>query len=350
LRVKTAMLGIAIISAADGGIYVGDTYGSGLHIGLAYHGVYVERAEADGVYVERAGWPSTTNSSTSENGFEVAGAEGDGLYVGRADQSGVYVHSAADDGVYVKSAGSPSTTIPSDRKNGFEVAGAQWYGLYVGRGDVDGVHIDSAGLTGVYVRSAGERGVTVNSAGIDGVVVNSAGRYAGNFNGNVRVTGSLSKGGGSFEIDHPLDPENKTLRHSFVESPDMMNVYNGNVTTDEEGYATVRLPDYFEALNTDYRYQLTAIGVFAQAIVAQEVADNQFVIRTDQPNVKVSWQVTGIRRDPWAEANRVVVEEDKPPEEQGTYLHPGAYGLPETRGLAYREALEQGIEPPQEAE
>ncbi|MBN1139554.1 MAG: hypothetical protein JXM73_23460 [Anaerolineae bacterium] len=105
----------------------------------------------------------------------------------------------------------------------------------------------------------------------------------------------------------------------------MMNVYNGNVTTDAEGFATVTLPDYFEALNRDYRYQLTVIGTFAQAIIAQEIEANRFVIQTDQPGVKVSWQVTGVRQDPYAEANRIVVEEDKPPKERGTYLHPEAY-------------------------
>jgi hypothetical protein len=262
---------------------------------------------------------------------------------------GVYVGQAGDDGVYVGRAGTPRAQNSSSYKNGFEVAGAQGHGLYVGRADLDGVYVRSAGDDGVQVRSAGRNGVVVWDAAQTGVWVNSAGSWAGYFSGNVRVTGSLSKGGGSFQIDHPLDPENQYLSHSFVESPDMMNVYNGNVTTDEEGYATVPLPDYFEALNRDYRYQLTAIGVFAQAIVAQEVADNQFVIQTDQPNVKVSWQVTGIRQDPWAEANRIVVEEEKPPEERGTYLHPEAYGQPETRGLAYREALERGAETPQEA-
>ncbi|HZU27273.1 MAG TPA: hypothetical protein VFA04_17230, partial [Bryobacteraceae bacterium] len=122
----------------------------------------------------------------------------------------------------------------------------------------------------------------------------------------------LSKGGGSFRIDHPLDPENKYLYHSFVESPDMMNVYNGNVITDRKGYATVTLPDYFEALNRDYRYQLTVIGVFAQAIVARKIEKNRFVIRTDKPDVEVSWQVTGIRHDAWANEHRIPVEEAKP--------------------------------------
>jgi hypothetical protein len=115
----------------------------------------------------------------------------------------------------------------------------------------------------------------------------------------------------------------------------MMNVYNGNVTTDANGEAIISLPDYFAALNRDFRYQLTVIGIFAQAIVAEEIQGNQFVIRTDQPRVKVSWQVTGIRQDAWAEEHRIVVEEDKPAEEHGFYLHPKLFGQPEERGIMW---------------
>jgi len=107
-----------------------------------------------------------------------------------------------------------------------------------------------------------------------------------------------------------------------------MNVYNGNVTTDAGGEAIVTLPDYFEALNKDFRYQLTVIGQFAQAIVAEKVQNNRFVIRTDQPGAEVSWQVTGIRRDAWARGNPIPVEEVKPVEARGYYLHPEAFGLP----------------------
>jgi hypothetical protein len=146
--------------------------------------------------------------------------------------------------------------------------------------------------------------------------------------GNVAITGNLSKASGTFKIDHPLDPENKFLYHSFVESPEMMNVYNGNTETDSEGNSTITLPTYFEALNKDFRYQLTVIGQFAQAIVMKEINDNKFVIKTDKPNVKVSWQVTGVRKDPFAEKNRVVPEVDKAADEKGKYLHPEAYGLP----------------------
>lgn len=143
-------------------------------------------------------------------------------------------------------------------------------------------------------------------------------------NGNVSITGSIAKGSGTFKIDHPQDPENKYLIHSFVESPEMMNVYSGNITTDANGYATVKLPSYFEAANKDFRYQLTVMGSFAQAIIKEKISNNSFVIQTNNPNVEVSWSVTGVRADKFADANRVVPELEK--ELKGTYLHPELYG------------------------
>jgi hypothetical protein len=154
-------------------------------------------------------------------------------------------------------------------------------------------------------------------------------------NGNVNIPGTLSKGSGSFKIDHPLDPANKYLYHSFVESPDMMNVYNGNVVTDQRGMATVTLPNYFEALNQDFRYQLTVIGQFSQAIVAKEIRSNRFTIKTSKPGVKVSWQVTGIRHDAYADAHRIEVEVEKPRQEQGRYLHPDLFGAPAEQAIGY---------------
>jgi hypothetical protein len=151
--------------------------------------------------------------------------------------------------------------------------------------------------------------------------------------GDLWIEGTLTKGAGGFKIDHPLDPENRYLYHSFVESPDMMNVYNGNAILDADGEAWVELPDWFEALNEEFRYQLTCIGGYAPVYIAQEVEDNRFQIAGGTPGLKVSWQVTGIRHDAYAEANRLPVEEDKPSQEQGAYLHPAAYGLPESAGI-----------------
>ncbi|MFD9000622.1 hypothetical protein ACFV0T_06515 [Streptomyces sp. NPDC059582] len=159
--------------------------------------------------------------------------------------------------------------------------------------------------------------------------------YAGWFSGKVHVRDSLTKGSGGFKIDHPLDPENKYLVHSFVESPDMLNVYSGNVETDGNGEAVVILPGYFEALNQDFTYQLTGVGQFAQAIIAEEIRDNRFSIKTDKPNVKVSWQVTGVRQDPYAARNRITPEEEKLEGERGLYLHPEAYGQSRSRDITF---------------
>jgi hypothetical protein len=146
------------------------------------------------------------------------------------------------------------------------------------------------------------------------------------FRGDLNVGGTLSKGGGSFKIDHPLAPTEKYLYHSFVESPDMMNVYNGNVVLDATGEAWVEMPEWFEALNRDFRYQLTSIGGPGPNLhVADAIADNRFRIAGGTPGLKVSWQVTGIRQDPYAEANRIPVEVDKPEAERGTLLHPSAW-------------------------
>jgi hypothetical protein len=157
---------------------------------------------------------------------------------------------------------------------------------------------------------------------------------AGQFQGDVNVVGTLTKSAGAFKIDHPLDPANKYLTHSFVESPDMMNIYNGTIVLDGKGEAWVSLPGWFEALNRDFRYQLTAIGVPSPNLyIAAEVSGNRFKIAGGQPSAKVSWQVTGIRHDAYAEANRLAVEEDKPAADRGFYLHPEALGQPSTKSI-----------------
>jgi hypothetical protein len=144
-------------------------------------------------------------------------------------------------------------------------------------------------------------------------------------NGNLSVSGMVSKAGGSFKIDDPLDPLNKYLAHSFVESPEMMNVYNGVVKLDPKGRAEVTLPSYFDALNEKFRYQLTSIGRFDPVYVAREVSNNKFLIAGGHPGTRVSWQVTGIRKDPYAQAHRIQPEAIKPESERGHYLQPDVY-------------------------
>jgi hypothetical protein len=203
---------------------------------------------------------------------------------------------------------------------------------------------DAWGVLGQSSSASGSGGGFGNSSTGDALFTyNQSGGYAAFFDGDVDVDGNLSKAGGSFKIDDPIDPANKYLYHSFVESPDMMNIYNGNATTDEQGSAVVQLPEWFETLNRDFRYQLTVIGQFAQAIVASKVSNHQFAIKTDKANVEVSWQVTGIRQDVWANAHRIPVEVSKPESDRGLYLHPELFGAPAEKniGLAHHPMMQK---------
>ena len=217
----------------------------------------------------------------------------------------------------------------------FGYLGSSAYGAY-GRHTNGNVGFLGGSTTGAYGQhNSGNVGLLGHANyGVYGTA--PANDYAGYFSGRAHITGTLSKGGGSFKIDHPLDPEGQYLSHSFVESPDMINVYNGTVVTDAQGEALVELPAYFEALNREFRYQLTAIGAPGPTLyIAEEIAGNRFRIAGGQPGMKVSWQVTGVRQDPWAEAHRIVVEEAKPAQERGFYLHPRLYGQPAERSVEW---------------
>lgn len=162
--------------------------------------------------------------------------------------------------------------------------------------------------------------------------------YAAYFNGRTHVNGTLSKLSGTFKIDHPLDPANKFLVHSFVESPDMKNIYDGVTTLGPDGTATVRLPAYFESLNENFRYQLTPIGGQASLYVKTEIQGGAFVVAGGSAGLRVSWQVTGSRKDAWAKANPVVPEQEKSPKEKGRFLTPELFG-PQARAIVDGPAL-----------
>jgi len=170
-----------------------------------------------------------------------------------------------------------------------------------------------------------------NSSGIFGK--GSASGFAGFFSGNVSVIGAVIAQAKNFKIDHPLDPANKTLTHTSIESPDMMNIYNGNVTCDQNGEAMVKLPDYFDALNKDIKYNLTCIGAFSPIYIKQKVKDNTFIIAGGIPGLEVSWQVSGVRQDAYANKFRSKVEELKKDEDKGFYICPTAFNLDESKSI-----------------
>ncbi|WP_147305318.1 hypothetical protein [Subtercola boreus] len=282
---------------------------------------------------------STNNVGVRGEGT-TAGVSGKGNtygIVGEATSYGAYLNGGLA-GVYASGGNYGVLATGATGVSGSGVTGVSGYstdansnGVYGSGGQygVHGVNARTAGVRGdsgyvgvwgeapTYALFGSATATTGQVYGVYGTTASPNG-YAVFAQGNAHVNGTLSKAAGSFRIDHPLDPDKKWLSHSFVESPDMMNIYNGNVTTDGSGTATVGLPAYFAALNRDFRYQLTVIGDFAQVVVSKEVANNSFAIRTDKPNVKVSWQVTGIRQDSYAAEHPIVVETAKTGTDAGT--------------------------------
>lgn len=325
--------GAGVYGSTTTGTGVGGVSGSGFGVSggsTSSYGVYGSSTSSYGVY----GYSSVTGvrGQTTGSGIGVHGENQSSDYYGEIGGAnyGVYGGNQSNSGV-------------------FGYVGGDLYGVYGESDDEDGVGVrgyasahDAVGVLGAHVGSPyGMLGAAVSGSEVAGVVGGFAygDNYSGFFYNAVEIQGPLTKPLGSFKIDHPLDPTNKNLYHSFVESPDMMNVYNGNVVPDDDGEAWVELPEWFEALNRDFRYQLTCIGGFAQVYIGDEVAENRFLIAGGTPGMKVSWQVTGIRHDPYADAHRIPVEEMKKPEHRGKYLHPEVYGQPRSVA-AYRDPME----------
>jgi len=195
---------------------------------------------------------------------------------------------------------------------------------------------------GVYGSSPFVEGVVGESSSGIGIKGVSSSGYAGYFYGNVAVTGSLSKGSGSFVIDHPLDPENKILRHNFVESPENLVVYRGKAKLNSIGESIVKVPEYFEALTKEDEATiiLTSIGKPFLTGYDWETGFSSFKVY-GEPGREVSWVVYADRDDPVIHELGRPVEEEKGPDnklcDKGKLLYPNAYGYPESKGRDYEK-------------
>ncbi|MGH9440841.1 MAG: hypothetical protein ACRD16_01050, partial [Thermoanaerobaculia bacterium] len=258
----------------------------------------------------------------------VHGSEGGGSATEPVFPSGVWGDSANGVGVY------GSSSHASDSGN---ISNSGVYGT--GAIGVAGNSVLAAGSPTTF--SIGVEGLATTAGderiGVYGSALGSAASAAARFDGNIEINGTVHTSAAVVRFDDPLDPENKYISHSVVESPDRMNIYNGMVRLDSKGEATVAMPEWFEAVNEEFRYQLTAVGGPGRDLyVADEVQNNQFRIAGGTPGLKVSWQVTGIRHDAYAARNPVSVEAEKPESERGLYLSPEAFGQPIEKGLMFK--------------
>ena len=224
---------------------------------------------------------------------------------------GVYGASVSNVGIRGVSDTSAGILGGSNSGPGVEGSSSTGYGMWAGSGSNDGVHATSNSGNGLYATSTSGN--------------------AGYFQGDVTVTGTCTGCLGTYRIDDPLDPDNKYLNQAGVASSDMLDLYTGHVALDANGEAWVDMPSWFQALNEDFDYQLTCVGGYAPVYVAQEIQNNRFEIAGGRAGLKVSWQVTGTRHDPYAQQHPIPTEQNKPAGEQGTYLHPELYGQPDSK-------------------
>ena len=318
---------IGLSSTADAaGDFATGVFGNGSAEGDSAFGVYGVASSAAtniGVY-------GTVNGNTggkigvmgeAAGGFNITGVRGI-VYSGGGTPYGVF--GQATNGL-----------------DGYGVRGFADQNQNSGRG-VDGVAFGNIGSGfGVYGRANSNTGTGYGVYGAAGT--NGVEDWAGYFSGDVMVTGQVFMPSLITVIDHPLDPENRTLQFAGISSPQMSNALFGNATTDANGEAVIELPDYFTAVSTEYKYQLTVVGQFAQAIIGEEIRGTAFTIKTDKPNVKVSWQVVGLRNDAFARTKQLQVEKAKLPEDVGKYLHPEAYGYGPERGVDWKNRDVQAV-------
>jgi hypothetical protein len=374
--------GVAGISSADSGVYAESTSGAGVEARGAASGVQATSTSGIGVQGSSASGTGVNGTSlgtgTGVTGQSIRGIGIDGLSAavwprigigvrGTGEMRGVVGESVDGSGVSGHSTNGSGGSFASDADVGvygrvgpgpaLRPAGPLGVGV-IGESGIPGgtgVRGQSDGGAGVYgvcensvhapptmplgvgvcgttffAGGAGVEGISSTGPGVYGVCENpdpnSPKRFGGYFEGGIRVV----NGPKNFAIDHPLDPQNKYLVHTCVESSEMKNIYDGDARLDKDGAAWVELPEWFEALNGDFRYQLTPIGGSAPNLhIAEEISENRFKIAGGAEGMKICWQVTGCRTDPWAAANPFEVEQDKGEEDRGRYLDPSLYGAPD---------------------
>jgi hypothetical protein len=310
-------------------------------------------------FLNHSHWPAlmvTADSgegiqSVSDRGYGLWSCSDKGIFSYASDSTAIRAECARNDGIAAVIASTYTGSYLADhiavsgysRPSDYYGIGGQFEGGYYGVSGLvypegSSTYIGMNGLAsggsganyGVYGRAYG--GGT--NVGVFGAADFGTANWAGYFDGDINVTGNIVKAASTFAIDHPTDPDNQYLQQAEVISNEMKAVYDGTVVLGSDGTAIVQLPDYLESFCGDFRYQLTCVGGYAPVYVSSEVSGNQFSISGGQSGLKVSWQITGIRKDKYAQANPLEVEKKKSAVQQGKYLHPELYGFGTDKSLS----------------
>ena len=291
------------------------------------------RGQNNGTGVNGIGvWGSQDGSGWGVYGTSVSGI---GVYGLSTSGTGVYGYATATSGITYGVYGVFNSTSGAGVYGLASATSGFTNGVYgvsrstSGTGMVGVASATSGAAWGVWGRSAS---TASNAYGVYGEEPSGGAGHAVFANGTLAATGTKS-----FQIDHPLHPETHYLNHFCTEGPEPYNVYRGTVVLDANGEAWVQLPDYFEAINRDPSYHLTAVGApMPNLHVAVKIQNNRFKIAGGAPGKEVSWRVEAIRNDLWVQRYGFQTEQEKEDAIKGKYLNPELYGQPKERGIHYR--------------
>jgi hypothetical protein len=314
--------GIDLNSATDGSFAISNSGGGGVELRVGTGKVLVEGDVTGGLTL-----PYSGESAADGQIFRVesTGTGGAGAFVNSPvdptdSQSALFVWNEGESsGIYVNQVGnykaidiySTSTSQPGVQIN-HDIP------------DVDALYVDGETKITSKLSVGSVTGLSPSGLFNNGLTV-----YGRTYVWGELDATSVSASIKAFRIDHPLKPETHYLSHSSIESWERLNLYTGLAQLDEAGNARIDLPAWFESLNTEFRYQLTAIDESMPGLfISQTVLGSRFAIGGGVSGGRVSWQVTGVRQDPYALAHPLEVETEKSPEDVGLYMSPEVYGLP----------------------
>lgn len=318
------------VNSANGyaGYFLGNGHFSG-NVGIGTTSPQQSLSIAAGMNIDQGGG---NNGTSLANGLRFGSFSGEGISSNRISGTNLYgldfytnnfrrmmITNIGNVGIGTTASGSNRLhVVQTGASNSALVAESEWDGV-VGMTTTTGAY----GVLGSHYGSTG-KGVVGSASG--------AGAFGVYASGNMGASGTKS-----FQIDHPLDPENKYLQHYCAEGPQPFNIYRGNVVLDGAGEAWVELPEYFDAINVDFHYQLTPIGGAAPSLhVAQEIMNNAFRISGGKPGMKISWMVTAVRHDRYMRAHPASDAVVKSDHERGKYVQPELYGQPAAKGILHR--------------
>ncbi len=186
----------------------------------------------------------------------------------------------------------------------------------------------------------GVRGQSTPSAGW-GFGVYGEGNFYGVFSqGDLGASGVKT-----FIIDHPLEPETKSLKHFSIESNEVLNIYRGVGKFDNNGNCIIQLPDYYNSINIEESYNLTAIGkAMPNIFISKKInSEGKFEISGGIKGYEVSWSVYAKRNDKYVQNHPEKTKDviTKKQYQKGKFWDPISWNKEKDKGIYNKRSIQE---------